>query len=236
MQTTTSTEKEGAATFDSFIPSQSLYFPPPWTIDEISPGDKRGLEQASGKGQVNGVCTASRQKDEEYISIRSLLSNSPRPLALLLFPLHPLSLSWLSRGRNRVEIYPSCPRPSNHRFLFSRERSPRWDGPSQMGGKSNANFFFIVWSIWSGFWICLFTRYNSVRTNVSSFFFSRVIFYFIAVYCILILSTMKGEYDFFRRLMKKIFVVCYELHELISKLFEIVYKLKMSHVIQACLF
>lgn len=103
VQTTTSTEKEGAVTFDSFIPSQSLYFPPPQTIDEISPGDKRGLEQTSGKGQVNGVCTASRQKDEEYISIRSLLSNSPRPLALLLFPLHPLSLS-LSRGFLEEEI------------------------------------------------------------------------------------------------------------------------------------
>lgn len=60
VQTTTSTEK-GVAT-------DSLIFPIPllsaaMTIDEISPGDKRarggrrGLEQVSGKGQVNGVCT-----------------------------------------------------------------------------------------------------------------------------------------------------------------------------------
>lgn len=104
------------------------------------------------------MCTvgrASRQKDEEYISIRSLLSNSS-PFGIppfLLFPPHPSSLS-LSRGFLEEEIASkstllgrarSDPRSSNHRFLFSRERSPRWDGPTKSNG-GVSRIFFVVWS------------------------------------------------------------------------------------------
>lgn len=103
------------------------------------------------------MCTvgrASRQKDEEYISIRSLLSNSS-PFGIppfLLFPPHPssLSLSWLSRGRNRVEIYPSWPRKKRPTFLESPFSFLSWKVPS-MGWTDQvkrgvSRIFFVVWS------------------------------------------------------------------------------------------
>lgn len=219
VQTTTSTEK-GVAT-------DSLIFPIPllsaaMTIDEISPGDKRtrGRDEGWNKCREKDRLTAcalgraSRQKNEEYISIRSLLSNSS-PFGIPPFLLFPLSLSFVAfsrkKSRRNLPFLPAqetthVPRITVFFFLV---KGPL-DGMDQVrrGGKSCE--FFLIEAIWSGFWICLFTRYNSVCTNVSSFFlyiFSRVIFYFIVTVPLWFI-TMKGNTIF-------LFFFC---HLIISKM------------------
>lgn len=127
-------------------PSIPSFLPNPFTFHrrrrstKFHPGIRKGWNKRREKDRLT-ACAPPRGK-----RMKNIFQSVPFCLTLLALWhsfsfLSTLSLSWLSRGRNRVEIYPSCPRPSNHRFLFSRERSPRWDGPSQMGGKSNANFF-----------------------------------------------------------------------------------------------
>lgn len=117
----------------------------------------------SGKGQVNGVCTvgrASRQKDEEYISIRSLLSNSS-PFGIppfLLFPPHPSSLSLVafSRKKSRRNLPFLAAQEATHvpriTVFFSLVKGPLdgMDRPSQTGGKSNF-FRRLIEAILSGF-------------------------------------------------------------------------------------
>lgn len=168
--------RKGAAT-DSFI------FPIPLlsiavTIDEISPGDKRarggeGWNKCREKDRLTACAPLEEPRGKRMKNIFQSVPFclTPRPLAFLpsfsflLIPL--LSLSWLSRGRNRVEIYPSWPRKKRPTFLESPFSFLSWKVPSmgwtdqvKRGGKSNF-FRRLIEAILSGFWICLFTRYNA---------------------------------------------------------------------------
>lgn len=191
------------------IPSsfQSFCFPPPWRSTKFHPGIKErgegdeGWNKCREKDRLTACALgrASRQKNEEYISIRSLLSNSS-PFGIPPFLLFPLSLSFVAfsrkKSRRNLPFLPAqetthVPRITVFFFLV---KGPL-DGMDQVrrGGKSCE--FFLIEAIWSAFWICLFTRYNSVCTNVSSFFlyiFSRVIFYFIVTVSLWFI-TMKGN-------------------------------------------
>lgn len=151
--------RKGAAT-DSFI------FPIPLlsiavTIDEISPGDKRarggeGWNKCREKDRLTACAPLEEPRGKRMKNIFQSVPFclTPRPLAFLpsfsflLIPL--LSLSWLSRGRNRVEIYPSWPRKKRPTFLESPFSFLSWKVPS-MGWTDQvkrgvSRIFFVVWS------------------------------------------------------------------------------------------
>lgn len=150
--------RKGAAT-DSFI------FPIPLlsiavTIDEISPGDKRarggeGWNKCREKDRLTACAPLEEPRGKRMKNIFQSVPFclTPRPLAFLpsfsflLIPLLSLSRGFLEEeiaskstllGRAR-----SDPRSSNHRFLFSRERSPRWDGPTKSNGGVSRIFFVV---------------------------------------------------------------------------------------------
>lgn len=179
---------------------------------------------------------------------------TPRPLAFLpSFSFLSLSLSWLSRERNRVEIYPSCPRKKRPTSLESPFSFSSWKAPSMAWTKSDegvsrANFF---WSKRFGpafEFVCSRGIILYVRTFRVFFYIFLVVWYFIlSLLCHCDLSQWRGIRFFFfflsfnyikdedacREFIMKIFTVCCELHErLISYIkskIAIVYKVSFEN-------
>lgn len=179
---------------------------------------------------------------------------TPRPLAFLpSFSFLSFSLSWLSRERNRVEIYPSCPRKKRPTSLESPFSFSSWKAPSMAWTKSDegisrANFF---WSKRFGpafEFVCSRGIILYVRTFRVFFYIFLVVWYFILsllYHCDL--SQWRGIRFFFfflsfnyikdedacREFIMKIFTVCCELHErLISYIkskIAIVYKVSFEN-------
>lgn len=129
---------------------------------------------------------------------------TPRPLAFLpSFSFLSFSLSWLSRERNRVEIYPSCPRKKRPTSLESPFSFSSWKAPSMAWTKSDegvsrANFF---WSKRFGpafEFVCSRGIILYVRTFRVFFYIFLVVWYFIlSLLCHCDLSQWRGIRFFF---------------------------------------